>query len=711
MSSTPHIIAHPTKLHGNGTLSTNDDTFEEADFSGFLSRYEGFGSFFSEDVEVLIRKPEGEYTAPEYPAFASLASCLAATVDNKTENNKQGIDNNNIATPSTLPPPAPFGKAFRDAYFAISNDFTFINHGAFGGALKIGTHLKQQFEHLMEHQLLCYMDRLVLPWIVHCTRAIAHTVIKCNPTDLVLVPNATYGINTAIANLVNHGDVVVFFETEYLAVFKMIVERCESLLAASIQSGGALAPAALKELPLDGLLLDEAIMGNNERLAAHIAEHLPLDTTVIVMDLITSTASLHLPVFTHIIPALRKRLPKLRHIIVDGAHGPLQCEVNMDALTPEQLPSVYVGNLHKWFSAPKSVGVMWVREDLQEEIRPLIVSHGAKNGFLSDFVWDGTRDHGAVLALPTIIDFWYNYIGVDKVRAYCHNLQKEATAMLTAAWRSEVQIPRGAPFMSLVMLPPFFQKHSRFITAKYLQDTLHTKHAIEVPVKIIRGNLFVRVSFFVNNEMGDFERLRDAVLAIEKDIIVSLKTTRAARLAKEEQFIITIDDNANQLGQKRSRSAESQNTQGGELLDAETQRRLQQQHHDKSQIVRRSPVGMGTSKNHTNPLSATSTVAPFSPAVLDVPLNVPARLQAQAGVAQVIVKATHKENTQNGTSSDVTKNSTLNNNFGPRPTISSLGLAPAPVSSEVDPNCNGCGLGALGAAPKKSRKFAKKVAN
>eukprot|EP00742_Colponemidia_sp_Colp-10_P016404 GILJ01018794.1.p1 GENE.GILJ01018794.1~~GILJ01018794.1.p1 ORF type:complete len:572 (+),score=79.63 GILJ01018794.1:215-1717(+) len=497
----------------------------------------------------------------------------------------------------------------------------------------------------------------------------------------------------------------------------MIAERCESLLAASIQSGGALKPAALKELPLDGLLLNESVMGNDEVLAAHIVDHLPIETTVIVLDLITSTASLQLPVFTHIIPALRKRLPKLRHIIVDGAHGPLQCEVNFSTLSQEQLPSVYVGNLHKWFSAPKSVGVMWVREDVQEEIRPLIVSHGAKNGFLSDFVWDGTREHGAVLALPTIVDFWYNYVGIDKVRDYCHSLKKDAMAMLNAAWGQAQSVPRGAPFMSLVMLPPFFQNHSKFITAKFIQDSLHTKHSIEVPVKIIRGNLFVRVSFFVNNEMSDYERLRDAVLAIEREVIACLKAARAARLAKEQSLVSIHIDHSNStadktVGQKRSRSPT-------EILDAETQRRLQQQHHDKSQIVRSSPVVSSPVHTNNNKLSATSNYGPFASQVLDVPLNVPARLQSIAGVAQVIVQVpasgSHADN--NITINTTTTNTDISDGTDiaveSKKSFLSLGLAPAPIAGgEVDPNCNGCGLGALGAAPKKTRKFnAKKVTN
>ena len=771
-----------------------DDVFDESDFGAFLSGYEGFGSFFSADVEVLIRQPEESFASmiPAFPPFARLDAALAATAVRPTQQKAcEGSDSDDDCTPDdgaqqqkplpscvaaatpcatecdnaacapsvlvesshggpamALPPLPAFGRPFRDAFFNISDDFTFINHGAFGGSLRIGTHLKHSFEALMESQLLTYMDRLVLPWITHATRAVAKTVLKCQPTDLVLVPNATYGLNAAIAALITHGDVVVFLETEYLAVFKMLQERCEALLAASVRSGGALAPAALKELPLDGLLLDDAVMGSDEALARHIAEHMPKETTVLVIDLITSTASLHFPVFTHIIPLLKKTLPSLRHIIVDGAHGPLQCEVDFTAMAPEQLPSVYVGNLHKWFSAPKSAGIMWVREDVQEELRPIVVSHGAKNGFLSDFVWDGTRDHGALLALPAVVDFWYSYVGVDRVRAYCAGLKAKATAMLAAAWGtpSATGLPRGAPFMSLVELPQFFQRHSRFVTAKYIQDALHHRHRIEVPAKIIRGRLYLRVSFFVNNDMRDYERLRDAILAIQADILKDLRGAKAARLAAVRRCDSTCDNaDPAKVGEKRSRSpahppaadatvekAAAEGASAGlqRLTAAATVAGVQHhyQHHDKSQIVRdrgdhtdaaESSAASSSSAESTAAaapqasLSAAASFGPFKPAALDVPLSI-------GGLKQIIVHSpapssstNNNNNTHNngGAFADSAAQSinTPTGAAGDMVTAGGMVLTAAPTAAPpaggIDPNCNGCGIGAIGAAPKKTRRF------
>jgi selenocysteine lyase/cysteine desulfurase len=49
------------------------------------------------------------------------------------------------------------------------------------------------------------------------------------------------------------------------------------------------------------------------------------------------------------------------------------------------------------------------------------------------------------------------------------------------------------------------------------QDALHFVHRVEVPVKLLGGCLWVRVSAHVYNTPDDYERLADAVLAVAGD--------------------------------------------------------------------------------------------------------------------------------------------------------------------------------------------------
>ena len=64
--------------------------------------YKGFGSFFSDNVEEILNNPN--YTPPKYPSFT------------------------NLSHPIEIPK---CGKEVKK-YFLLDEEFTFINHGAFG---------------------------------------------------------------------------------------------------------------------------------------------------------------------------------------------------------------------------------------------------------------------------------------------------------------------------------------------------------------------------------------------------------------------------------------------------------------------------------------------------------------------------------------------------------------------------------------------------
>jgi selenocysteine lyase/cysteine desulfurase len=476
----------PVAPSSTAAAAAASDSAAAADEIDTTQGYKGFGSFHSDNVEDLIAIPDGTYQAPD--TLPDYGRCFLN--DPVTEKAQR------LGRHFTWEEAQQFlGRPLRASHYALDPSWTFVNHGAFGGALKHGMAAKRHYEDLMESQPLAFIDRLLLPLLVYSTRSLAR-FLNARPKDIVLVSNATFGLNAAINATLRHPtDLVCYLDTEYGSVWKMMRERC-----AQVGCDGF-------EIPLAKHFLNEEIIKSDDAVTAYIESQLPANCTTFVVDHLASTSAIGLPVFTHIIPMLRRN--GVKNIVVDGAHGPLQHALDFKSLTPEQHPTVYVGNLHKWVSSPKSVGFIWAAPEIQKRMHSPVVSHGSRVGYLSEFIWDGTKDYGAYLSLPPVLDFWSNTIGVDNARRYCTELMESAEALLCAGWGTR-PVPRGAPFMKLVRLPEFFQG-GRF-SAKFIQDALHVQYKVELPVKSVDGGLYVRVSAFVNNCLEDYQVLRDAIL-------------------------------------------------------------------------------------------------------------------------------------------------------------------------------------------------------
>nr|CCC95345.1 unnamed protein product [Trypanosoma congolense IL3000] len=455
--------------------------------------YEGFGSFHSENVEDIMNMDSEEYRPPPLPSFAHRILSLSELQEMESAGEDEATKGIILARSVG---PCCFGKTFRQQHFTITPEFVFINHGAFGGALRGALEIKHRFEIMMEGQIVHHVDRVLLPLILYSVRRIAEFV-NANPKQIVLGANATFMLNSAM-NLIQREDVVAYFDTEYLSVYKMLYFRCTEV------------GASLHEIPLQKHFRNPDIMGNDEALTNVICESLPEGCTAVVLDHITSTAALCFPVFTCLVPMLRRK--GVTKIIIDGAHAPFQVELDFNALSEEAQPSLFIGNLHKWFSLPKSAGFMWVHGTLINSVFPAVRSHGAGEGLLSEFIWDGTRDHSSYLCIPAVIDFWRSQ-GLERVRMYCTALLEHAAVMLCSRFGTN-RVSRHSPFMTLVELPEDLQ--AQCITPRYLQDVLHDVYRVEAPVKKVENRLYIRISAFVYNEPADYVYLCEAVLSIAR---------------------------------------------------------------------------------------------------------------------------------------------------------------------------------------------------
>ncbi|XP_052808847.1 uncharacterized protein LOC128237389 [Mya arenaria] len=423
-----------------------------------------FGSFHASNVQELLDLSNEEYTPPPAPF-----TCPK-------------FDKYRTETPH-------FGKDMRNKHFHLEEDCVFLNHGAFGGVLREALETAQKYQVWVEKQPLRFYDRELLPRLVYVTRRIAQFV-GCDRRDLVLVENATTALNTVIQSVpLGPGEKLFCLSTTYGAVKKMLSWCCE-------QTGAHLCQATV-----DFPITDE------QQLVDLVERNLEAGTKLAVFDHISSNTPFVMPIKDIIRVCHEKHIP----VLVDGAHALGSLHLDISSLDADY----YVTNAHKWLCAPKGTALMYVRRELQEKTRPLIVSHGFGSGFNSEFIWAGLHDYSPFLALHTVLDFWET-LGVESILNYTHDLAKKAGDMLVKAWGTELAAPPHMfGSMSLVGLPPSLyaqEKPADYSVAEKIQNDLYHQYNMEVPVKSVQGRLYVRISAHIYNHLGEYELLRDAVI-------------------------------------------------------------------------------------------------------------------------------------------------------------------------------------------------------
>lgn len=115
-----------------------------------------------------------------------------------------------------------FGKELRKHFLLDLDNWTFINHGAFGCVLKEALEAAYKWQCYVERQPVRFLDRELLSLLGHVNRRLANFV-GSDPTNIVLLPNVTTAINTVLKSMAwRAGDIVYFFNTCYYTVKKLL---------------------------------------------------------------------------------------------------------------------------------------------------------------------------------------------------------------------------------------------------------------------------------------------------------------------------------------------------------------------------------------------------------------------------------------------------------------------------------------------------------
>lgn len=389
------------------------------------------------------------------------------------------------------PPPSPYA-----AHWDLDPDVVFLNHGSFGACPRVVLELQQDLRRRMEAQPLKFLYR-DLEGLLDQARQPLAALVGCDADDLAFVPNATTGVNTVLRSLsLEPDDELLVTDQEYNA--------CRNALDYVAQRSNAKVVVASVPFPIDG----------PETVVASVLDKVTDRTRLLLIDHVTSPTGVVNPV-AELVAALDARGVDT---LVDGAHAPGMLPLELDALGA----AYYTGNCHKWLCTPKGSALLHVRRDRQEQLRPLVVSHGANSArtdrsrFRLEFDFCGTGDYTPFLCVPAAIRFLDQLLagGLPALRQHNHDLALAGRALLCEALGAAPPAPESMiGSLASVILPwsdqPLLEPHG----IDPLHAALWEQHRIEVPVmRWPTPKLrLLRISPQIYNDLGQYAHLAEVL--------------------------------------------------------------------------------------------------------------------------------------------------------------------------------------------------------
>ncbi|MBG97839.1 aminotransferase [bacterium] len=378
-----------------------------------------------------------------------------------------------------------FGKKIINKWH-IDPEIAFLNHGSYG-ACPISVLQKQnEIRERMEKQPCRFLGREVWEGLVEESLEKAGSFVSASGKDMAFVDNATTGANSVLRSLeFKPGDELVTTSHVYGAV--------RATMDFVALNSGAIVKEAIVPFPAK----------SENEIVDSIESALTSKTRFLLVDHIASASATIFPV---------KKIVDMAHdkgikVFVDGAHAIGQIELDIPSLGADW----YVTNAHKWLYAPKGCALLWTSPEMQEKTHPTVISWGyhGKEGYSTEFLWQGTRDFSPWLSVNSAIDF-YESFGSGDVKEYMHNLAWDSAQMLAKEWNVDLNLERKM-FASMVPIPIPGSISGGDDERVSIVKRLWEKHKVEVAVTDPSDRLWIRISAQIYNEKSDYRRLSVAV--------------------------------------------------------------------------------------------------------------------------------------------------------------------------------------------------------
>ena len=379
-------------------------------------------------------------------------------------------------------------------HWQLNPDIIFLNHGSFGATPTVVLEQQQHFRAALESEPIQFLapERKLEPKLDR-VREIVATQVHCDSQDLAFVRNVTDGVNAVLRSFpFESGDEIVITNLGYNA--------CNNAARFAADKSNAVVREAVLPFPIQ----DPA------EIVTAIEAKFTDRTRLLLVDHVTSATGLVLPIKEIVHRAKERGI----RVLVDGAHALGMVDIDLESIGADY----YTANHHKWLCGPKTSGMLWVKRDLQHEVRPTVISHGAnrsrpnRSRFLAEFDWMGTFDPTPILALESSIHLLSNLVpgGFDGLKNANRQLALQARELLTGVLGIDPPAP-AEMIGSLVTLPlPTLDS-----AEDPLKMALIEKHGIEVPIfgGPESAPRLLRTSSHAYNHIGDYQRLAEVLSA------------------------------------------------------------------------------------------------------------------------------------------------------------------------------------------------------
>jgi selenocysteine lyase/cysteine desulfurase len=221
----------------------------------------------------------------------------------------------------------PFGKQMREAHFGFSPSFTPLNHGSYGTTPLLVQQRQRELQKLETERpdpFIVYN----LPNLIDESRQAVAPLLGASAEEVVLVPNASTGVNTVLRNL-------KFEEKDIIVHFSTIYDACER----AIDSISEITPLTARSIPLEYPIEDDEIVRKLREMIQKVRDE-GFNVKIAMFDTVLTFPGVPMPW-----EALTETCQALGVLsLLDGAHGIGHIDLkHLGSVSPD----FFVSNCHK----------------------------------------------------------------------------------------------------------------------------------------------------------------------------------------------------------------------------------------------------------------------------------------------------------------------------------------------------------------------------